>query len=94
MRRRFLTLILGLASAAVLSGRQASSPTPVPTVSPRLTATLHPQVPTTLDTMWMVPRQQEALSPILTNFVRGVRLLDEQKNAAATEPVVVPANSK
>jgi soluble lytic murein transglycosylase len=38
--------------------------------------------------MWLVPRQQQALSPVLANFVRGVRLLEDQKNAALALPLV------
>jgi peptidoglycan lytic transglycosylase len=38
--------------------------------------------------MWLVPRQQQPLTPVLANFVRGVRLLEDQKNAAAALPLV------
>jgi peptidoglycan lytic transglycosylase len=38
--------------------------------------------------MWLVPRQQQTLTPVLANFVRGVRLLEDQKNAAAALPLV------
>ena len=38
--------------------------------------------------MWLVPRQQQPLTPVLANFVRGVRLLEDDKNAAAALPLV------
>jgi soluble lytic murein transglycosylase len=38
--------------------------------------------------MWFAPQGTSALSPVLTDFVRGVRLLEEQQNAAAALPLV------
>ena len=38
--------------------------------------------------MWLVPEQSAKLGPALTNFVRGVRLLEEDDRAAAALPLV------
>ncbi len=38
--------------------------------------------------MWFAPQATAALSPVLADFVRGVRLLEEQDNAAAALPLV------
>ena len=55
----------------------------------RLAPTAHPPVPTDLSAMWYAPSQTgSTLSPVLADFVRGVRLLEEQSNAAAALPLV------
>ena len=54
----------------------------------RLSPTAHPPVPTDLAAMWFAPKATAALSPALADFVRGVRLLEEQDNAAAALPLV------
>ena len=80
-----------LCAAATLFGQQNSATVrSASTASPvRLSATAHPPVPTALSAMWFAPSQQSApLSPALADFVRGVRLLDEQSNAAAALPLV------
>lgn len=41
-----------------------------------------------LTAMWLAPQSASTLSPVLTGFVRGVRLLEEQHNAAAALPLV------
>ena len=38
--------------------------------------------------MWLMPEQSTKLGPVLTNFVRGVRLLEEDNSAAAALPLV------
>ena len=38
--------------------------------------------------MWLVPEQNAKLGPALTNFVRGVRLLEEDDRASAALPLV------
>lgn len=38
--------------------------------------------------MWLVPEQGMKLGPALTNFIRGVRLLEEDHRAAAALPLV------
>jgi len=54
----------------------------------RLTPTSHPPVPSNLNALWYVPAQGAAVTPPLTDFVRGVRLLDEEGNAAAALPLL------
>lgn len=55
----------------------------------RLAPTAHPPVPVDLSGMWYAPAPSGgALSPVLVGFVRGVRLLEEQNNAAAALPLV------
>lgn len=54
----------------------------------KLSPTAHPPVPHELSAMWLAPAQGARLSPALTNFVRGVRLLEEDDNAAAALPLL------
>jgi soluble lytic murein transglycosylase len=54
----------------------------------KLTPTAHPPVPNDLSAMWLVPAQSTRLGPALTNFVRGVRLLEEDDRPAAALPLV------
>jgi soluble lytic murein transglycosylase len=78
-------LILGVATSAeqlVVPGR-AVSVTPV-----KLSPTAHPPVPAELSRMWLVPAQGAKLSPVLSNFVRGVKLLEEDDKPAAALPLV------
>src|SRR5215210_3949536 len=70
------------ASQLVVPGR-AGSVTPA-----KLSPTAHPPVPDDLASMWLVPEQSTKLGPALTNFVRGVRLLEEDDRAAAALPLV------
>jgi soluble lytic murein transglycosylase len=53
-----------------------------------LSATAHPPVPSDLASMWLVPEQGAKLGPALTNFVRGVRLIEEDDRPAAALPLV------
>src|SRR5688572_29017447 len=58
-------------------------------ISPaKLSPTPHPPVPDDLSARWLVPQQSAKLGPALTNFVRGVRLLEEENRAAAALPLV------
>jgi len=82
-----------VAAAAVLAGVTLSAQLVVPgragTIAPaKLSATAHPPVPNDLASMWLVPEQNAKLGPALTNFVRGVRLLEEEDRAAAALPLV------
>ena len=70
------------ASQLVVPGR-AGSVTPA-----KLSPTAHPPVPGELSSMWLVPEQSARLGPAMTNFVRGVRLLEEEGKAAAALPLV------
>jgi len=72
-----------LSAQLVVPGRAGAPVTP-----PKLSATLHPSVPSDLSSMWLVPQQGAKLSPALTNFVRGVRLLEEDDRPAAALPLL------
>ena len=83
-----------VAAAAVLAGVTLSAsqlvvPGRAGTITPaKLSATAHPPVPNDLASMWLVPEQNAKLGPALANFVRGVRLLEEEDRAAAALPLV------
>jgi soluble lytic murein transglycosylase len=86
MIRKLRTLFLGAALLAgvTLSGEQLVIPGRAGTAAPvKLSPTAHPPVPADLSSMWLVPAQGAKLSPALTNFVRGVKLLEDDKAAAA-----------
>ncbi len=88
---RLLAGVLVLGAAVTLYGQQDSpNGGAAGTVSTiRLSATAHPPVPTELAAMWYAPARGTApLSPVLADFVRGVRLLEEENNAAAALPLV------
>ena len=68
------TLLAGVSLAAaqlVVPGR-AGVVTPA-----KLSPTAHPPVPNDLSAMWLVPSQSAKPAAAMTNFVRGVRLLEE-----------------
>jgi soluble lytic murein transglycosylase len=82
-----------VAAAAFLAGVTLSAQLVVPgragTSTPaKLSATAHPPVPNDLASMWLVPEQNAKLGPALANFLRGVRLLEEEDRAAAALPLV------
>ena len=54
----------------------------------KLSPTAHPPVPANLSSMWLVPAQGAKLSPALSNFVRGVKLIEEDDKPAAALPLV------
>ncbi len=54
----------------------------------RLAPTAHPPVPPDLSSMWFATTASSAMAPALTNFVKGVRLLEDSNNAAAALPLV------
>src|ERR1043165_441817 len=78
-----ITGITVSASQLVVPSRSAS---PVPPA--KLSPTAHPPVPNDLASMWLVPEKGTKPGPAPTNFVRGVRLLDEEDRAAAALPLV------
>ena len=57
----------------------------------KLSPTAHPPVPADLASMWLAPAQSAKLGPAMTNFVRGVRLLEEDEKPAAALPLVSDA---
>lgn len=88
---RVPTLLAGAALLAgvTLSASQLAVPGRGNPVTPaKLSPTLHPPVPQDLSSMWLVPADSARLGPALTNFIRGVRLLEEDDRAAAALPLV------
>jgi soluble lytic murein transglycosylase len=85
-------LVLGAALLAgvTLSASQLVVPgtAGAPVTPAKLSPTPHPPVPADLSSMWLVPEQGAKLGPALTNFVRGVRLLEEDDRAAAALPLL------
>ncbi len=53
-----------------------------------LTPTAHPPVPVDLSSMWYATTAGTTMGPALTNFVKGVRLLEDSDDAAAALPLV------
>ncbi len=54
----------------------------------RLAPTVHPPVPADLSSMWFATAAATTMDPALTNFVKGVRLLEDRDNAEAALPLV------
>jgi len=78
-----------LIAGATLTAAQLVVPGRAGVVTPaKLSPTTHPPVPADLASMWLVPEQSTKLGPALTNFVRGVRLLEEEDRAAAALPLL------
>ncbi|HUQ88854.1 MAG TPA: transglycosylase SLT domain-containing protein [Vicinamibacterales bacterium] len=81
--------VAALVAGVTLSASQLVVPGRAGTLTPaKLSATAHPPVPNDLASMWLAPEQTAKLGPALTNFVRGVRLLEEEDRAAAALPFV------
>jgi soluble lytic murein transglycosylase len=78
-----------LVAGATLTAAQMVVPGRAGVVTPaKLSPTAHPPVPTDLASMWLVPEQSTRLGPALTNFVRGVKLLEEDDRPEAALPLV------
>ncbi|HEX6163723.1 MAG TPA: transglycosylase SLT domain-containing protein [Vicinamibacterales bacterium] len=78
-----------LLASVTLSASQLVVPGRAGTITPaKLLPTAHPPVPNDLSSMWLVPEQNPKLGPALTNFVRGVRLLEEDDRPAQALPLV------
>ena len=78
-----------LLAGVTLSASQLVVPGRAGTIMPaKLLPTAHPPVPNELASMWLVPEQNARLGPALTNFVRGVRLIEEEDRAAQALPLV------
>ena len=89
MKKKVLVLGCALVAGISLSAAQLVVPGRAGAVTPaRLAPTAHPPVPNDLSAMWLMPEQSTKLGPVLTNFVRGVRLLEEDNRAAAALPLV------
>jgi soluble lytic murein transglycosylase len=72
-----------LPAQQALSGPNADGSAPV-----RLAPTSHPPVPGNLNALWYAPAPGTTVPPPLTDFVKGVRLLEEEENAAAALPLL------
>jgi soluble lytic murein transglycosylase len=84
-----LVLLTAVAAGVTLTASQLVVPGRAGVVTPaRLSPTAHPPVPGDLASMWLMPAQSAKLGTALTNFVRGVRLLEEDDRAAAALPLV------
>lgn len=70
-----------LASVALLAGVTLAA-------QQRLVPTPHPPVPTDLSSMWYATTASTTMGPALTNFVKGVKLLEDGGNAVAALPLV------
>jgi soluble lytic murein transglycosylase len=91
LRTSLLLVTIGLTTT--ISGEQQNAR--LGAAVQRLLPTAHPPVPAELSAMWFASTSQSALSPALADFVRGVKLLEEQDNAAAALPLVsAPALAK
>ena len=85
------TVLLGatLLAGAVVAAQQRSVADAALDLSPlRLSPTAHPPVPPDLSSMWFATAATTSMSPALTGFVKGVRLLEDDENAAAALPLV------
>ena len=88
---RVPSIVIGVAllAGASLTAAQLVVPGRAGVVVPaKLSPTAHPPVPTDLASMWLVPEQSARLGTAMTNFVRGVRLLEEDDRPAAALPLV------
>jgi soluble lytic murein transglycosylase len=82
-------LLAALLAGVTLTASQLVVPGRAGVITPaKLSPTAHPPVPADLASMWLMPGQSAKLGPALTNFVRGVRLLEEDDRAAQALPLV------
>lgn len=90
MNRTLPTFVsAALLAGVALSGEQLVIPGRAgATVPAKLSPTAHPPVPTDLASMWLAPAQGAKLGSAMTNFVRGVKLLEEDDKPAAALPLV------
>jgi soluble lytic murein transglycosylase len=78
-----------LIAGVTLTAAQLVVPGTAGIVTPaKLSPTAHPPVPNDLASMWLAPAQSTKLGPAMTNFVRGVHLLEDDDRAAAALPLV------
>jgi soluble lytic murein transglycosylase len=85
------SIVMGVALLAgvSLTAAQLVVPGRAGVVTPaKLSPTPHPPVPSDLRSMWLVPVQTTRLGAAMTNFVRGVRLLEDDDRAAAALPLL------
>jgi soluble lytic murein transglycosylase len=80
-----LLAVYGLTASrpAAQESTGAQAPTPVAKLIP----TAHPPVPSEPSAFWFAPPRNATLTPALANFVKGVRLLEEENRADAALPL-------
>jgi soluble lytic murein transglycosylase len=97
MKRTVPSFVIGAAPVigaalvigATLSGDQVVIPGRAgASVPARLSPTAHPPVPAELSAMWLAPSQGAKLGASMSNFVRGVKLIEEEDRATAALPLV------
>jgi len=71
-------IVAGVLLAAARPSAQTIAVSANGAPTPRLEPTAHAPVPSDLNAFWFAPARGAALSPALTGFVKGVRLLDEE----------------
>ena len=79
-------LLVTLAFGPALPAQQDTKASPADGI--RLRPTAHPPVPADLQALWLAPATDASLTPAQANFVKGVRLLDVEGNAAAALPLL------
>jgi soluble lytic murein transglycosylase len=86
----FSALLITVQAGNGTTGQQQelTPPSLANTVAARLSPTTHPAVPARLDSMWYVPAAAPTQSATLSDFARGVEMLDEGGNAAEALPLV------
>ena len=82
-----LLAVCALAAQGPAAQEAAAARTPGP-ADTRLGPTSHPPVPSELSALWYAPPRNAALTPALANFVKGVRLLDEENKPDAALPLL------
>ena len=75
-------------TAAGPTARAATDGQTVAAAGTRLLPTAHPPVPSDLNALWYAPSRTAPLTPPLANFVKGVRLLEEENKADAALPLL------
>lgn len=85
-----VALLVTLAFGPTLPAHQDTNGTPADGAASavQLRPTVHPPVPADLQALWLAPARDASLTPAQANFVKGVRLLDEDGNAAAALPLL------
>jgi soluble lytic murein transglycosylase len=92
MNLKVPSVVLGaaLAVGVSLSGEQVVIPgrAGAPVNPAKLSPTAHPPIPADLSSMWLAPAQGAKPAPSMANFVRGVKLIEEEDRATAALPLV------
>jgi soluble lytic murein transglycosylase len=82
-----VTLLAVYGLTAPRPAAQEATGAQVPAPVAKLVPTAHPPVPAEPGAFWFAPPRSAALTPALANFVKGVRLLEEENKADAALPL-------